>query len=136
MIRPLTAIALAAVVLSGCATMRTQPVADQGIVACAPGASSALLSVDALQCWFAAPHGRWRRLSHDSHFDVVVVEAEAADLRDAETITQAFVANLRDTYSEILVYVHRASRGADDRIRRVRWTRSQGVEIFDFTGRP
>ena len=50
-----------------------------------------LFSPDALQCWFTAPHGRWRRLDHQSHLEALVVFIEARDLRDAETIGRLLV---------------------------------------------
>jgi len=129
----LLAIALATA-LCGCATARSRPSADLGIVECAAGASGALLSVDALQCWLQARHGRWRTLSHDSHFDVLVVRVEAADLRDAVDIGRAFAADQGRMFSEILVYVTEPAHGDRLRTRRVRWTRTGGIETLDFTG--
>ena len=133
------AIVLAAA-LSGCATARLKPTPDIGVADCAAGAATALLSVEALQCWLPAPHGRWRILSHDSHFDVLVVQAEAADLRDASDIARAFAANQvarrlqpSETFSEILVYVRQQAHGGQVRTRRVRWTKTAPLEIFDFT---
>jgi hypothetical protein len=132
-VRRVRAIALATA-LCGCATARSRPAADLGIAECAAGASGALLSVEALQCWLPAPHGRWRTLSHDSHFDVLVVRAEAADLRDAADIGRAFAANQGGMFSEILVYVTGPGHGDRGRTRRIRWTRAGGIETFDFTG--
>ena len=147
MTRP-AAIVLAAA-LSGCATTaRLKPAPDIGVADCAAGAANALLSVDALQCWLPAPHGRWRILSHDSHFDVLVAQAEALDLRDAAFIANAFAANQAprrlqpsearrlqpgETFSEILVYVRQPAHGGQVRTRRVRWTKTAPLEIFDFT---
>jgi hypothetical protein len=140
-VRRPAAIVLAAA-LSGCATARPKPVPDIGVADCAAGAASALLSVDALQCWLPAPHGRWRILSHDSHFDVLVVQSEALDLRDAAFIAYAFAANQgarrrqpSESFSEILVYVRQPARGGQVRTRRVRWTKTAPLEIFDFTAR-
>jgi hypothetical protein len=127
------AIALAATALSACAATRPRLAADTGIAACAAGASQALLSVEALQCWLPAPHGHWRTLSHESHFDVLVVQVEAFERRDAEAIARLFVAGQRETFTEILVYVREPSR---DPIRRVRWSLASGFEVFDFTGQP
>jgi len=125
------ALALLAEALSACATAHLQRETG-GITACVAGASNAPLSVEALECWFTAPHGRWRTLSHESHFDVLVVQAEAADLRDAEAIARAFAANQRGTFSEILVYVRQPRRDGPARIRRVRWTGTAPLETFDF----
>jgi len=137
-------IVAACVALSGCATilpagMKAAP--DIGIDDCVAGASHALLSVEALQCWFRSPHGRWRTLSHDSHLDVLVVQVEALDVRDASGIARAFVTNQRRAFSEILVYVRArppdgSRSGASVRTRRVRWTRAGGFETFDFTAPP
>ena len=135
------AIALVAATCAGCATVlpgRDRPAPDIGVADCAAGAANALLSVDALQCWLRAPHGRWRILSHDSHFDVLVVQAEALDLRDAAFIANAFGANQGPTFSEILIYVRErlpegSRSGLSVRTRRVRWTKTAPLEIFDFT---
>ena len=117
---------------AGCASGSKPIVDNHGVVSCPAGATEALLGVEALQCWFPARHGQWRTLSHESHYDVLVVKVEAFDLRDAEEIVACFVANHRDTFSEILVYARPPLRFGAARIRRVRWTRQQGSETFDF----
>jgi hypothetical protein len=127
------ALAIAAAMLCGCATARPRPSAGNGIADCPAGASNTLLSVEALQCWLMGPHGRWRTLSHESHFDVLVVQAEALDLRNAKAIARAFAANEHTTFSEILVYVHQPRRSGHARIRRVRWNGPGPLETFDFT---
>jgi hypothetical protein len=124
---------LSLVVLSGCASAPRRPSNDFGVNSCPPDAANALLSVDALQCWFSARHGRWRTLSQESHFDVLVVQVEAFDARDAEEIGRRFVAGERATFSEILIYVNPESRAEPRRVRRVRWTDKTGVETVDFT---
>jgi hypothetical protein len=129
------AIALTVFASSNCATVRP-PLNRYGVVSCPAGAADALLSVDALQCWFTARHGRWRTITHESHFDVLVVQVEAFDLRDAEEIAQRFVAGGRTTFSEILIYVQSDSRATPARIRRVRWTPESGSETIDFTAPP
>jgi hypothetical protein len=113
-----------------CATTR-RPVNRYGVVNCPARAADAPLSVDALQCWFAARHGQWRTLSHESHFDVLVVQAEAFDLRDAGEIAQRFIATGRTTFSEILIYVQ-TEAGNPSPVRRVRWTRDGGSETIDL----
>jgi hypothetical protein len=118
-----------------CATARRQ-VSRYGVTNCPAGAADAPLSVDALQCWFIARHGQWRTLSHESHFDVLVVQVEAFDLRDADEIAGRFVASGRTTFSEILIYVQLDSRAIPARIRRVRWTPENGSETIDFTAPP
>ena len=139
--RPLPQPALAAAIVlaiasSNCATARRPVVNRYGVVGCPAGAADELLSVDALQCWFTARHGQWRTTTHESHFDVLVVQVEAFDLRDAEEIGQRFVAGSRTTYSEILIYVQSDSRARPGRIRRVRWTPESGTETIDFTAPP
>jgi len=103
-----------------------------GITTCPQSAEASLLSPDALQCWFSAPNGRWRTLSHESHYQVLVVNIEAADLGDAESIARRFVSRERVTFSEILLYVQRESKTDGGTIRRVRWTPARGFESLDF----
>jgi hypothetical protein len=127
------AVVLSAVVLwSGCASTRRRPPNDYGVKPCPPAAADALLSVDALQCWFSARHGRWRTLSEESHFDVLVVQVEAIDARDAEEIARRFVDGQREKFSEILIYVNPESRIEPRRVRRVRWTPEEGLQTIDF----
>ena len=119
--------------MSGCTAHRKPPTNNYGVEHCAARAEAALLSVDALQCWFGARHGRWRTLKHESHFDVLVVEVEALDVRDAEEIARRFVAQNRGEFSEILVYAHPELSAGAGRVRRVQWTRDKGIEAFDFS---
>ena len=128
----LTASALCMGTSSGCSAARHRVTIRHGIEACPSEAADALLSVPALQCWFVARHGQWRTLSHESHFDVLVVHIEVFDLRDAEDIAQRFVASEGATFSEILIYAQPESRADGTRIRRVRWTREKGRETLDF----
>ena len=90
-----------------------------GSHAAAAAAADHLLSVDALQCWFDAPHGRWRTLSRESHHDVLVVHVEALDARDAEEIARRFVTGESVNFSEILVYTQPESPTVSSRIQRV-----------------
>jgi hypothetical protein len=106
---------------------------DFGIPSCPDDAGGRLLSADALQCWLSAPHGRWRRLNHQSHLEALVVEIEAQDVRDAVTIAQRVVADpMAGAFSEILVYVAQP-RQSESQIRRVRWTRDGRFETLDFS---
>jgi hypothetical protein len=99
-------------------------------------AADRLLSADALQCWFTAPHGRWRTLNHQSHLEALVVEIDAQDLRDAVVIAQRLVADPDAMeFSEILVYVAQP-RPNGSRIRRVQWTRGGRFETLDFSSPP
>jgi len=121
---------LVGLALSACAARRPPARGDYGIPRCPPAAADHLLLHDALQCWFDAPHGRWRTLSRESHYAVLVVQVEAMDLDDAEAIAQAFVTNQRATFSEILIYARR--EGVASTIRRVRWTAADGFETLEF----
>ena len=121
------------IIASSSCALRRAPARDYGIPPCPAGAERDLLSADALQCWFDAHHGRWRRLDQQSHLEALVVFVEARDSRDAVTIAQKLVDDPgAGAYSEILVYVDAEEGGADSRTRRVRWTRSTGFETLDF----
>ena len=118
---------------AGCASAPKPIVSVHGVVSCPDGAADALLAVEALQCWFPARHGQWRTLEHESHYDVLVVKVEAFDLRDAEEISDAV---RRQPARHVLGNhdLRAAARGtpAQTRIRRVRWSRGQGSDTFDF----
>ena len=128
------AVTSASVLSFACAMHQARVQPDFGIPSCADRASDRLLSADALQCWFTAPHGRWRTLNHQSHLEALVVEIEAQDLRDANAIAQRLLADPdATTFSEILVYVAQP-RPNGSRIRRVQWTRGGRVETLDYVG--
>lgn len=127
---PLTLLLVSVAALSGCARSRP-PANNFGVPNCPASARETLLSVDALQCWFGARHGRWRVLKHESHLDVLVVEVEAFDLRDAEEVARLFALREGGDFSEILLYVH-PERGDRELVRRVQWTREKGIETLDF----
>ena len=110
-------------------------VPDYGISPCTDAADEHLLSTDALQCWLRAPHGRWRTLSHESHYAVLVTQIEAADMRDAEHIAKRFVDGEGETFSEILVYVQSELDSDARAVRRIRWTHEHGFEALDFSAR-
>ena len=103
---------------------------------CAAGAGTDLLAVAALQCWFDAPHGRWRIVEHHSLYQELVVEVEAISLSDADEIAQRFVTSAGDDFSEMLIYVHPEWPRPASRVRRVRWTRAHGFESIEFSGLP
>jgi hypothetical protein len=125
--------ASAAITLSSaCASMPKPIVSRYGVEGCPAGAADRLLSVDALQCWFAARHGQWRTLRQESHYDVLVVTVEASDVRDAEEIAGRFVATQREMFSEIMIYAQPEIHDGPTRIRRVRWTRERGTDTFEF----
>jgi hypothetical protein len=108
---------------------------DRGIARCPAEARNDLLSFRALQCWFDAPHGRWRTLSRVSVYGALVVEAEATDLQDADEIARQFVAAGDGRLTEALVYVQPESAADPTVIRRIRWTPRTGFEALQFTGR-
>ena len=117
--------------LVGCATWRVDR-HDYGIAPCSAAMGRLLLEPMALQCWWQAAHGRWRTLSHESHYSTLVVNVELADRRDAREIAQRFVDGERATFDEILVYGHPAVSARARQVRRVRWTQSGGFEVLDF----
>jgi hypothetical protein len=118
-------------VLSAQATGRSE------IRRCAKGPVDNYLSERWQQCWFDAPRGRWRTLNHELHYDVLVVEVEAAGLGDADEIARRFVTLHRDRFSEILIYVQAETTPIASRIvRRVRWARKTGFETLEFTAPP
>ncbi len=125
------AIVAGALTASSCSAARRTPSNDYGVPRCSVAADD-LLSVDALQCWFSARHGRWRTLKHESHFDVLVVEIQALDVRDAEEIARRFVAQKRGEFTEVLLYVHPERASDRSEVRRVQWTRDGGFSILDF----
>jgi hypothetical protein len=118
---------------AGCAARQDRALQSLGIPSCPDEAAGRLLSADALQCWFTAPHGRWRTLNHQSHLEALVVEVEAQDLRDAVAIAQRVAADpAAGAFEEILVYVAQPLHG-ESRVRRVRWTRGGRFETLDFS---
>jgi hypothetical protein len=90
------------------------------------------MATDALQCWFKAQHGRWRRVSHGTHLEALVVDVIVYDLRDAAEIARDFVASESATYSELLVYTRVAVPESGSAMRRVRWTRNGGYDTLEF----
>jgi hypothetical protein len=127
------ALTSASVLSVACAMRQARVHEDFGIPSCPDDATGHLLSVAALQCWFTAPHGRWRTLNHQSHLEALVIEVEAQDVRDAVAIAERVVADPMATeYSEILVYVAQP-RPDGSQIRRVQWTRGGRFETLDFS---
>ena len=125
---------IAGIATSHCALHRPPtPLTDYGIPACPDGAERDVLAPKALQCWFDAPHGRWRVLNHQQHLEALVVEVEARDLRDADAIARRIVAPVEVAYAEVLVYVQAEAAGDLLYIRRVRWTRNTGFDALDFS---
>jgi hypothetical protein len=130
--RPILLVTVVIIASSSCA-LRRAPAQDYGIPPCPAGAERRLLSPDSLQCWLAAPHGRWRRLDQQSHLEALVVFVEARDRRDAVAIAQKLIEDPgASAYSEILLYVRTEDGGAGSSTRRVGWTRSNGFETLDF----
>jgi len=88
-----------------------------------------------LQCWFEAPSGRWRTLSHDFHYDSLVFEVEAVSVEDARTIAERIIGVHGKRFMELALYV-RAPLPADGgprRVRRIRWSSRDGFSApLDF----
>jgi hypothetical protein len=129
----LLALMLALAVIAACAGRRVVR-SDLGIPPCAPGAGTRLLEPAALECWFAAAHGRWRLMTQASHLEALVLDVAADDLRDAGEIARLFVAGERHRYNEIIVYTHRQPVTPTSRVRRVRWTMAAGYDTVEFGG--
>lgn len=87
------------------------------------------------QCWFDAAHGRWRTLSHEFHYNVLVVEVEAASLDDAEEILRRFVDLHRGRFIDITIYVNREPASRPGPTRRIHWEMdSNTFDTLDFAG--
>ncbi len=65
-----------------------------------------------------------------------VIEVEAEDPSQADTIARALVEPIKHDYDEVLVYVNQRGDDSDLPARRIQWTPSEGyVEIaYDQTG--
>jgi hypothetical protein len=125
------AISLVALIVGGCALRR--PIRqDYGIPRCPATASADVLAATALQCWFDARHGRWRILSHVSHYDALVVDVSAASLDDAGEIGERVVASVGDAFAEMLLYVRAESNAPAEDVRRISWTRADGFTTLDI----
>jgi len=88
-----------------------------------------------LQCWFEAPHGRWRTLSHDFHYDSLVFEVEATSLDDARTIAERIVGVHGKRLLELALYVRTPAPadGSPRRLRRIQWSSRDGYAApLDF----
>lgn len=113
---------------------KSSPSADNQIRRCPKRTITSYLEEDLLQCWFDGPSGRWRTLSHDYHYTVLVVEVEAASLDDAREIARRWVDAHNLMFSEILVYVQAAKTPATSPVRRVRWVKDKGYETLEYLG--
>lgn len=132
---PGVAVVMAGAWLAGCA-VRSVERPNHRMSYCPPGRIDNYLSSEARQCWFYAPQGRWRTLSHELHYDVVVVRVEATSLDDADAIARRFVEVHGRRFSEVMIYVQAESAPMPPRIRRVRWTDNTGFERLEFIGLP
>jgi hypothetical protein len=87
------------------------------------------------QCWFDAARGRWRTLSHDFHYNVLIVEVEAASLDDSEEIIRRFIDLHRERFIDITLYVHQEPAAQPGPVRRLHWDLdSNAIDRLDFTG--
>lgn len=127
---------------SGCtsASESQQPSAERApAVADAPRCRSApvdnYLAEYWQKCWFDATRGRWRTLSHEFHYNVLVVEVEAASLDDAEEIIRRFVDLHRGRFIDITLYIHQEPASRPGPVRRIHWDiDSDGLDTLNFTG--
>ena len=126
--RPLALVvtAVSAAALTACAARS----ARLGIPACPSGPVANYLADEVLQCWFEAPHGRWRTLNHEFHYDSLVFEVEATSLEDARTIAERIIAVHGKRFVELALYVNTPppANGGPRHIRRIRWSSRDGYE--------
>ena len=105
----------------------------RGIPPCPVGAEKNLLDPAALECWFKASHGLWRTRYRVWVHSVLLVNVDAANLRDAQEIAQRFVDERAGEFREIAVYVREDGAPEDAKTRRVTWTRESGdIDVLDF----
>ena len=85
------------------------------------------------RCWFDAAHGRWRTVNHELHYDVLVVEVEAASLAVSDEIASRFVELHGERFPlEILIYVRQEAAPPGATIRRVTWSKRAGFKTLEF----
>jgi hypothetical protein len=108
--------------------------AAKALRACPSGPVENYLAERAQKCWYDAPHGRWRTLGHDLHYQTIVAETEASSLNDADEIARRFVEVHGGKFEEILIYVQETSAPKSSLIRRVRWIKGTGYDRLEFVG--
>jgi hypothetical protein len=103
------------------------------IPTCSPATGTATFLVrDARDCWYQSPHGRWRLVSHDLHYDVLVVRTVAEHLDAAGDVGRRFAELHGERFREISIYVEQEADATPALIRRVVWTRAGGFSVLDF----
>ena len=65
-----------------------------------------------------------------------VIEVEAEDPEQTETISRALIEPIKDDYAEILVYVNRMGDDSDLPARRVQWTPRDGYVELSYDEEP
>jgi hypothetical protein len=121
------------IVVAGLAACASRS-ARLGIPRCPGGPVTNYLADEVLQCWFDAPNGRWRTLSHEFHYDSVVFEVEATNLDDARTIAERIIGVHGKRFVELALYVRAPLVAGSPRpIRRIRWSSRDGYDAaLDF----
>ena len=72
----------------------------------------------------------WHIRNMATAYGAFVIEVEAEDPSQAETIARTLIEPIKDDYDEVLVYVNQRGDDSDLPARRMQWTPSQGyVEI-------
>ena len=72
----------------------------------------------------------WHIRNMATAYGAFVIEVEAEDPSQAETIARSLIEPIKDDYDEVLVYVNQRGDDSDLPARRMQWTPSQGyVEI-------
>ena len=72
----------------------------------------------------------WHIRNMATAYGAFVIEVEAEDPSQAETIARTLIEPIKDDYDEVLVYVNQRGDDSDLPARRMQWTPSEGyVEI-------
>jgi hypothetical protein len=104
---------------------------------CSPAAgTSTFLVRDSQNCWYQTPHGRWRIVNHELHYDMLVVRVMAEHLDVAGEVGERFVELHRERFREMVIFVVEETDVEPPPIRRVTWTRAGGFEYLDFASLP
>ena len=107
-------------------TLRREPAVD----AIGPDASATDISAPTRADEPLLVNERWHIRNMATAHGAFVIEVEAEDPSQAETIARTLVEPIKDDYDEVLVYVNQRGDDSDLPARRMQWTPSEGyVEI-------
>ena len=120
---------------TACAAAQDRRPPPSGTPQCRSGKVDNYLADHWQRCWFDAARGRWRTLSHEFHYDVLVVETESASLDNAEEILRRFVDLHRGRFTDITIYVRLEPASKPGPVRRIHWEwDTKTFDTLDFTG--